>query len=79
MRATCPTCSTHGRDEKDTQNLGRKPEAKRLLGRPRSRWEENIIMDLTEIEWENVDWIHLVQDRDQWRALVNTVMSFRVP
>jgi hypothetical protein len=36
-------------------------------------------MDLTEIVWEGVDWIHLAQDRDQWRAVVNTVMNLRVP
>jgi len=36
-------------------------------------------MDLREIGWEGVDWIHLDQDRDQWRALVNTVMKLRVP
>jgi hypothetical protein len=42
-------------------------------------WEDNIKMDLEEIGCEVVDWIHLAQDRDQWRALVNTVMKFRVP
>jgi hypothetical protein len=56
-----------------------KPEGKRPLGRPRRRWEDNIRMDLGEIGWEGVDWIHLAQDRDQWRALVNTVMNFQVP
>jgi hypothetical protein len=56
-----------------------KPEGKRPLGRPRRRWEHNIRMDLTEIEWDGVDWIHLAQGRDQWRALVNTVMNLRVP
>jgi hypothetical protein len=59
--------------------LAGKPEGKRPLGRPRGRWEDNIRMDLREILWEGVDWIHLVQDRDQWRALVNTVMNLRVP
>jgi hypothetical protein len=53
---------------------GRKP-----LGRPRRRWEYNIKMDLREIGFGDVDWIHLVQDRDTWRALVNTVMNLRVP
>jgi hypothetical protein len=36
-------------------------------------------MDLSEIGWVGMDWIHLAQNRDQWRALVNTVMNFRVP
>jgi hypothetical protein len=55
------------------------PEGKRLLGRPRSRWEENIKMDLREIGWGGMDLIDLAQVRDQWRALVNTVMNLRVP
>jgi hypothetical protein len=42
-----------------------KPEGKRRLGRPRRRWEGNIRLDLTEIGWEGVDWMHLTQDRDQ--------------
>jgi hypothetical protein len=56
-----------------------KPEGKRPLGRPRRRWEDNIKMDLGEIEWDGRDWIKLGQDRDQWRALVNTVMNLRIP
>jgi hypothetical protein len=56
-----------------------KPEGKRPLGRHRRRWEDNIRMDLEEIGWEVVDWVDLAQDRDQWRALVNTVMNLRVP
>jgi hypothetical protein len=56
-----------------------KPEAKRPLGRPRRRWVDNINMDLREIGWDGVDWIDLAQNRDQWRALVNTVMNLRVP
>jgi hypothetical protein len=56
-----------------------KPEGKRPLGRPRRRWVDNNKMDLTEIGWDDVDWIELAQDRDQWRALVNTVMNLRVP
>jgi hypothetical protein len=55
-----------------------KPEGKRLLGRPRRRWVDNIKMDLIEIEWDDVDSIELAQDRDQWRAHVNTVMNLRV-
>jgi hypothetical protein len=56
-----------------------RPEERRPLGRPRRRWEYNIKMDLREIGLGDVDWIHLAQDRDRWRALVNTVMSLRVP
>jgi hypothetical protein len=56
-----------------------KPEGKRPLGRPRRRWVDNIRMDLREIGWDDVDWIDLAQDRDQWRALVSTVMNLRVP
>jgi hypothetical protein len=56
-----------------------KPEGKRPLGRPRRRWVDNRKMDLREIGWDGVDWIELAQDRDQWRALVNTVMNLRVP
>jgi hypothetical protein len=54
-------------------------EGRRPLGRPRRRWEDNMKMDLREIGFENVDWIHLAQDRDRWRAVVNTVMNLQVP
>jgi hypothetical protein len=53
-----------------------KPEGKRPLGRPRRRWVDNIKIDLREIGW---DWIDLAQDREQWRALVNTVMNLQAP
>jgi hypothetical protein len=56
-----------------------KPVGKRPLGRPRRRWVDNIKMDLREIGWNGMDWIELAQYRDQWRALVNTVMNLRVP
>jgi hypothetical protein len=56
-----------------------KPEGKRPLGRPTRTWMDNIKIDLSEIEWDGMDWIDLVQDRDQWRALVNMVMKLRVP
>jgi hypothetical protein len=59
--------------------LVRKPEGKRLLGRPSSSWKDNIEMGLWDIGWLRVDWIHLAQDRDQWPVLVNTVMNIRVP
>jgi hypothetical protein len=57
--------------------LVRKPEGKRPLRRTRRRWVDNIKMDLRETGWGGMDWIDLTQDRDQWRALVNTVMNLR--
>ena len=51
----------------------------RPLGRPRRRWEDNIKMDLEEVGRGYEDWMGLAQDRDGWRALVSTVMRFRVP
>jgi hypothetical protein len=56
-----------------------KPEGKIPLGRPRRRWVDNIKMYLLEIGWGAVDWIGLAQDRDKWRAPVNSVMDLRVP
>jgi hypothetical protein len=56
-----------------------KPEGRRPLGRPRSRWIDNIKMDLLGIGLNVVDWIGLAQDRYRWRALVNVVMNLRVP
>jgi hypothetical protein len=55
-----------------------KPEGKRPLGRPRRRWVDNIKMDLRD-KWDGMDWIDLAQDRDQWWALVNTIMNLQVP
>jgi hypothetical protein len=55
-----------------------KLEGKRQLGRPRRRWVNNIKIDLRKIVWGSMDWIDLAQDRDQWRALVNTVMNLWV-
>jgi hypothetical protein len=57
----------------------RKPEGKRSLGRPRRRWEDNIMVDLQEVGCGGVDCIELVQYRERWRALVNAVMNLRVP
>jgi hypothetical protein len=56
-----------------------KPEGNRPLGRQRRRWVDNIKIDLREIAWGGMNWIDLAQYRDQWRALVNTVMNLRVP
>jgi hypothetical protein len=55
-----------------------KPEGKRPLGRPRRRWEDVIKMNLREIGWGGVEWIHLARDRDRWRAVVNAVMNPRI-
>jgi hypothetical protein len=55
-----------------------KRERNRPLGRPRCRWEDNIMMDLQEVGCRGMDWIELAQDRDRWRALVNAVMNLRV-
>jgi hypothetical protein len=59
--------------------LAGNPERKRLLERPKCKWEDNIKLDLREIGRDGRDWIKLAQDRDQWRALVNTVMNLQVP
>jgi hypothetical protein len=56
-----------------------KAEGKRLLGRPRRRWVDTIKMDLRERGWGGIGWIDLAQHRDQWRALVDTVMNLQVP
>jgi hypothetical protein len=56
-----------------------KPEGRRPLGRPRRKWVDHIQMDLREIGRDGADWMDMAQDRDQWRALVNTVLNLRVP
>jgi hypothetical protein len=70
-------CSTNGGEGNAYRLLG-KPEEKRLLGRPRRRWVANIRMDLGEVEWGDVDWIGPAQDRNRWRALVNSVLNLRI-
>jgi hypothetical protein len=56
-----------------------KPEGKGPLGRPRRRWVDNIRMDPGDLGWGDVDWIGLAQDRNRWRAVVNSVLNLRVP
>jgi hypothetical protein len=56
-----------------------KPEGKRPLGRPRRWCVDNIKMDLVEVGWGDVDWIDLAQDRDRWRALMNSELNLRIP
>jgi hypothetical protein len=61
------------REERNAYRLlVRKPEGKRLLGRPRRRWVDNIRMALEEVGWGDLDWIGLAQDRNRWKALVNS-------
>jgi hypothetical protein len=56
-----------------------KPEGRRPLRRARRKQVDNIRMDLVEVGWGDVDWIRLAQDRDRWRALVNSVLNLPVP
>jgi hypothetical protein len=56
-----------------------KSEPKRPLGRPRCRWEDNVKMDLQQVGCGCMDCIDLAQDRERWRALVNTIMTLRAP
>jgi hypothetical protein len=56
-----------------------KPEGKRLLRRPRRKWEDNSRMDLPDVRCGGMDWIGLAQDRDRWRTIVNAVTNHRVP
>jgi hypothetical protein len=55
------------------------PEGSRPPGRPRRKWFDNIRMDLVEVGWGDVNWISLAQDRERWRALVNSILNLRVP
>jgi hypothetical protein len=71
-------CSTDGKMKNAYSILVGKYERKRPLGRPRHRWEDNTRMDLREVGWEGVDWMDVAQDRDQGRALVDTVMKLWV-
>jgi hypothetical protein len=71
-------CSTNGEERIAYRILVGNKEGKRPFRRPRRRWVKNIKMDLREIGWDGMDWIDLVQNRDQRRALVNTVMNLRL-
>jgi hypothetical protein len=68
-------CSTNEANRNAYRILVGRPEGKRQLGKPRRRWVDNI----RERGWGDMDCIDLAQYRDQWRAVVNTVMNLRVP
>jgi hypothetical protein len=72
-------CSTNGEKRNAYRLLVGKPDGKRPLGRPRRRWVDNTRMDLGEVGWGDVDRIGLAQDRNRWRAVVNSVLNIRVP
>ena len=72
-------CGAYGGGKGVHRILVGKPEGKRTLERPRRRWEDNIKLDLQEVGGGCGDWMELAQDPDRWRALMSTVMNFRVP
>jgi hypothetical protein len=71
--------STNGEKRNAYGILVGKPEGKRPVGRPRSRWVDSIKMDLREIGQDGMDCIDLAQDRDQWRTSVNALMNYQFP
>jgi hypothetical protein len=70
------TCDRKGEEREVFRVLMGKPEGTRPLRSPRRRWEDRIRVDLREIGWGSVRWLHLAQERDRWRALV--VMNMRL-
>jgi hypothetical protein len=72
-------CRTNGEKRNTYRILVGKVEGKRPLGKPRRMCVDIIKMDLRYIGWGGMEWIDLAQDKDQWRALVNTVINLRVP
>jgi hypothetical protein len=72
-------CSTNGEKRNTYTLFVERPEGKRPLGRPRRMRVYNIRMDLGEVGWGDVDWIGLAQDKNRWKALVNSVLNLRVP
>jgi hypothetical protein len=73
------SCSTNGEKRNAFKLLVGEQEGKRPLGRSRRRWVDNIRMDLGEVGWGDVDCIGLAQDRNRWRAVVNSVLNLRFP
>jgi hypothetical protein len=72
-------CSAHGEKRKVYKIFLGNPDGNKRLGRPRRGWQDNIKMGLRKIGLEDVNWIHLVNDRDRWRAPVITIMNLRDP
>jgi hypothetical protein len=72
-------CSTREAKTNAYRVLLERPEGKRPLGKPRRRWEDNIKVDVRDIGRDIMDLVDLAQDRDQWRAVMNTIMNLRVP
>jgi hypothetical protein len=72
-------CSTYEEKRNDNRVFVGRPKGKGSLQRRRRMWEDNIKIYLRERGWGDVDWIDLAQDREQWRAVLNTAMKFRVP
>jgi hypothetical protein len=72
-------CSTNGEKRNVHRLLVGKPEGRRPLGKPRRTWLYNIRMDIGEVGWCDVDWSGRAQDRDRWRALVNSVLNLQIP
>ena len=72
-------CSTYGEKRGVYRVLMGRPEGKRLFGRPRCIWEDNIKMGLQEVGCGVMDWVDLAQNRDRWRALVTAVTNLQFP
>jgi hypothetical protein len=72
-------CGMYGGQERCIQGLVGRHDWKRPFGRPRSRWDDNVKIDLQEVGWGDMNWIDLARDRDRWRGLVNAVMNLREP
>jgi hypothetical protein len=70
-------CSRNGEKRNAYKILVGKPEGKRSLRKPKRRWVDNIEMDLRDVGWCDIDWIDLAEDKDRWRALLNTVMNLQ--
>jgi hypothetical protein len=72
-------CSTNGGEEERVYTIGGKARRKETNRKTKTWWVDNIRMNLGEVGWGDVDWIGLAEDRNRWRALVNSVLNLRVP